>query len=71
MDIACCNGCVAPKRTATCHFDGTCPEYIAQQIIHEAERDAQYQKKIVKYGLSAQTERCVRKVTKRCRKVRR
>ena len=66
--ITCCKDCVPPKRTATCHFDGTCPEYIAASIIHEAEREKTYQEKIVYHGLSAQAERGVRRAEKNRRK---
>ena len=38
MAITCCYGCVPPKRTHTCHFDGTCQEYIKQKEEHDAKR---------------------------------
>lgn len=68
--ITCCDGCVPPKRTATCHFDGTCPEYIAAQIVHEAEREKEYKEKLTQYGLSAQAEKGVRRADKKRRKAR-
>ena len=37
MAITCCNGCVPPKRTPTCH--ATCPEYIEAKAKHDAERE--------------------------------
>lgn len=36
MAIKCCNGCVPPKRTPTCH--STCPDYIIEKAFDEAER---------------------------------
>ena len=37
MAIHCCNGCVPPKRTPTCHFDGSCMKYIEAKAKHDAE----------------------------------
>ena len=37
MAIRCCNGCVPPKRTPTCH--ATCPEYIQAKAKHDAQRE--------------------------------
>lgn len=39
MAIECCNGCVPPKRTPTCKFDGTCPKYAEAKARHDAERE--------------------------------
>lgn len=55
MAIQCCNGCVPPKRTPTCKFDGTCNKYAEAKAKHDAEmeqirkvartrRDINYQK---------------------------
>ena len=37
MAITCCNGCVPPKRTPTCKFDGSCNKYIEAKAKHDAE----------------------------------
>ena len=37
--INCCYGCVPPKRTPTCKFDGTCNKYAEQKLLHDAERE--------------------------------
>ena len=38
MAITCCYGCVPPKRTPTCKFDGTCNLYAEQKEKHDAEK---------------------------------
>lgn len=38
MAINCCYGCVPPKRTPTCKFDGTCNKYAEAKKIHDEER---------------------------------
>ena len=63
MSITCCNGCVPPKRTATCH--ATCPEYAKQKAKHEAEREARFQKNAVRTNLYQQTGDRVAKANKR------
>jgi putative component of membrane protein insertase Oxa1/YidC/SpoIIIJ protein YidD len=35
-----CKGCVPPKRTPTCKFDGTCNNYADAKKKHDAERAA-------------------------------
>lgn len=40
MAINCCYGCVPPKRTPTCKFDGTCNKYAEANEKHQAEREA-------------------------------
>lgn len=37
MAIDCCNGCVPPKRTPTCKFDGSCNKYAEAKAKHDAE----------------------------------
>lgn len=54
MAINCCNGCVPPKRTPTCKFDGTCNLYAEAKEKHELERAAQRKKRDIEAGLSAQ-----------------
>lgn len=39
MVIDSCNGCVPPKRTSTCKFDGTCNKYAEAKAKHDAERE--------------------------------
>lgn len=65
----CCNGCVPPKRTPTCKFDGTCPDYIIAKAFHDAELAAKNKENSVRHGLSAQTELRVRAADKRKRKL--
>jgi hypothetical protein len=38
MAINCCYGCVPPKRTPTCKFDGTCNKYAAAKKKHDEEK---------------------------------
>lgn len=40
MSIECCHYCVAPKRTPTCKFDGTCNEYAEAKKKHDEEKAA-------------------------------
>lgn len=54
MAINCCNGCVPPKRTPTCKFDGTCNLYAEAKEKHELERAEQRKKRDIEAGLSAQ-----------------
>ena len=35
MAINCCYGCVPPKRTPTCKFDGTCHLYAEEKAEHD------------------------------------
>ena len=66
MSIKCCNGCVPPKRTPTCH--STCPDYIREKAKHEAELEAEFQRRSIRVGLMRQQERGVMKAAKRKRK---
>ena len=36
--IYCCNGCVPPKKSGTCH--ATCTDYIIDSAFHAVEKDA-------------------------------
>lgn len=54
MAIKCCNGCVPPKRTPTCKFDGSCNEYAEAKAKHDAEKAAENKKKAVESGLASQ-----------------
>ena len=59
--INCCNGCVPPKRTPTCHFDGTCDKYIKAKEKHDAEREEQFKKSELRRNLYEQQCNAVRK----------
>lgn len=60
MAIKCCHGCVAPKRHPGCH--STCPEYIEEKSVHEAQREAAQKAKAVLDGVYASRQRSARKV---------
>lgn len=66
MPIRCCNGCVPPKRSPTCH--GTCPDYIREKAEHDALMAKETQRQYIKQGLNDQTYRGVLKATKHKRK---
>ena len=66
MAIKCCNGCVPPKRSPTCH--GTCLDYIKEKAKHDAEAAEDYKRRSIKTGLMIQQERGVNKAAKRKRK---
>ena len=57
MPIRCCNGCVPPKRTPTCH--ATCPDYIREKAEHDKQAAADYKRRSLKTGLILQQERAV------------
>lgn len=65
MAITCCNGCVPPKRTPTCHFDGTCETYIEQKTQHEAQREQINKVKFTQHNLYQQTGDRVARANKR------
>lgn len=52
--ITCCNGCVPPKRTPTCKFDGTCGKYAEAKKKHDQEKAIADQKRDVHCGLVGQ-----------------
>lgn len=52
MAIRCCNGCVPPKRTPTCH--ATCPEYLEQKAKHDADRERINKAKMTQYNIRDQ-----------------
>ena len=66
MAIKCCNGCVPPKRSPTCH--GSCPDYIREKAVHDAQVEKEYQKRSIKQGLNDETYRGVQRATKGKRK---
>ena len=59
MSITCCNGCVPPKRTPTCH--ATCPEYVAQKAKHEAEMEESRKKQDLRRNLYEQQNDAARR----------
>lgn len=68
MAISCCKGCVPPKRTPTCKFDGTCNKYAEAKIKHDAEKAEADKKRRIEYGLDSQYAWCVSKATRICHK---
>lgn len=62
MPIRCCNGCVPPKRSSTCH--GTCPNYIKEKAEHDALMEKESKKRSINQGLNEQTSRAVHKAYK-------
>ena len=54
MAITCCYGCVPPKRTPTCKFDGTCHLYAEQKEKHDAEKAEHDRVQATKYGITDQ-----------------
>lgn len=65
MPIRCCNGCVPPKRSSTCH--GICPDYIREKAEHDAMMAEENKKRSINQGLNDQTGRAVQKANKRMR----
>lgn len=63
MAITCCNGCVPPKRTPTCH--ATCPEYAKQKAKHDADREQANKAREIQHNLNSQTGAGVAKAKKR------
>lgn len=66
MGIKCCLGCVAPKRYPGCH--GTCPDYIKEKALHDADREKEFKEKQIRTGLSDQRFQGVAKAEKHKRK---
>ena len=54
MAIDSCYGCVPPKRTPTCKFDGTCDKYAKAKEKYEREKAIIDQKKRIENGLKTQ-----------------
>ena len=61
--ITCCNGCVPPKRTPTCH--ATCPEYAKQKAKYDAELEQINKARGIQHNLNNQTGEGVAKAYKR------
>ena len=64
MGIDCCNGCVPPKRTPTCKFDGTCNRYIKAKAEHDAKKAEADRKRSIDGGITAQVLRRVARAEK-------
>lgn len=64
--INCCNGCVPPKRTPTCH--STCKEYIKQKAASDAAREAVNRENRISYEIYTQRSTSVYKAQKRQRR---
>lgn len=67
MAINCCHGCVPPKRTPTCKFDGTCNEYSEAKKKHDALKAAYNKKMAVENGITGQLIKSTCKSIKRRR----
>lgn len=68
MAITCCNGCVPPKRTPTCKFDGSCNKYAEAKAKHDAQMEQIRKEARTRHDINSQMIDCVRRV-KRRRKV--
>ena len=64
MGINCCNGCVPPKRTPTCKFDGTCDKYAIAKAKYDMVKAEADRKKAVIGGITAQVLRRVDRANK-------
>lgn len=64
--MKCCKDCVAPKRYPGC--SDKCPEYLAEWIIHQAEKCEEQRKRTLENGLSEQARR-ERRVRKSANKI--
>ena len=53
MSIHCCNGCVPPKRTPTCKFDGTCNRYAEAKENHDRLKAEHDKEKSINIGIYA------------------
>lgn len=60
-----CKGCLPPKRTPTCKFDGTCDKYAIAKEKHDKEKEAQRLANKVKYGILNQRSTMVRRALKK------
>ena len=65
MAIRSCNGCVPPKRTPACKFDGTCDKYAIAKEKHEQEREARMEAKRVNYSIVCQKADRVQKALRK------
>ena len=65
MAINSCYGCVPPKRTPTCKFDGSCDKYATAKAIYEAENADRDRKNRIENGLTSQSISAKVKINKR------
>lgn len=68
MAINCCYGCVPPKRTPTCKFDGTCNKYSEAKEKHDALKAEYDRKKAIESSVLSQRSEGIYKATKHRRK---
>ena len=71
MAINCCNGCVPPKRTPTCKFDGTCNLYAEAKEKHDQDMAAQRKKRDIEAGFRNHACDCIHRLRKIKRKKKR
>ena len=69
MAIDSCNGCVPPKRTPTCKFDGSCDKYSKAKAKHDQEKAISDQKKRIENGLNSQAVRGIHRSQKIAKKM--
>ena len=62
MAIQCCRHCVAPKRYPGCHDH--CPEYQAEKIIHDAQKEEQFKQTALRCNLYEQRSESIQKMTR-------
>lgn len=65
MSIDSCKGCLPPKRTPTCKFDGTCDKYAIAKKKHDEERQARFAENKVNYDIVNQRADNVRRALKK------
>ena len=54
MGVYSCYGCVPPKRTPTCKFDGSCDKYAKEKERHDREKAVADQRNMIQCGLTGQ-----------------
>ncbi len=69
--IDCCHGCVPPKKTPTCKFDGTCNKYAEAKEKYEKERLEDLRKRDIQAGLRSQVMDSMERAYKARRRKRR
>lgn len=60
MAVTCCYKC--PRRTETCHFDGTCEEYLKQSKANEADREARHKNAAINEYMREQSTQIIRRM---------
>lgn len=64
MMINCCYGCVPPKRTTTCKFDGTCNKYAEAKKKHDQEKAEQEKEHRISFAIYQERGKKVYKALK-------